>query len=156
MGEVTSHHIASLSELGVFDFRVGLVRPRAAPAKMSQFLRQEFELRWPADCTTSVQARTTQHGTCHKGDVVLFLTDTGVSAGMVWFHAAVLGEHVSLVSHFRFVSSNPELASAEFADDQRAELMPTSDIVTAATFTKHRPGMFRVLIPAHLRAYRVV
>jgi hypothetical protein len=149
--EVTAHHLADLHVTQAFDLGVHLIRGKSAPRKMHAFLTAELGMPI-VKCRTAVTARTSEHTTCHKGDVVILSKPDGFDIGMVWFHADVEGECISLVSVWTLVSKCKLSGSSEYGDDHEPMLVPTGDILATVVYSRLRPGLVRVLVPCHLRS----
>ena len=157
LSEVTAHHMSALDDKSTFDFSVGLLVSRQAPAKLRAFLMAQCGLdAVPAQfCRTALAARNSECSICHKGDVVIIAPKSGAGfdVGMVWAHAELFGEALSLVSVWERVSVDRQLATAEYREVTNVEVMPLSDILAPVIFCRPRAGIARVLVPATFRSF---
>ena len=153
LGEVTSHHVASISKPDAFNFKVGFASTsRAAPASVVAVLNRELSMQLePHECKVSTHARISAHSTCHKGDVVMYTAGRGFLVGRVCFHAKVFDDFVTLLSAWPTCKLCPEAGSAECNVHHGTELVETADIMAALVNTECRPGVVRVLIPFQFR-----
>ena len=151
LGEVTSHHLAELSKPDCFP-TVGLVRPRAAPARLHAFLSAEFEIQC-GQFLYSHEARFSKHESCSKGDVVLYRNEHGaVAAGQIWFHVVVAGVTVSALAVWHRVGWNADTGAAERLVQSSPEFVYLHDILSTVVHCLCRPGICRVIVPCVLRA----
>ncbi len=157
MSEVTAHHLSYLQTSNTLNFTVGLVGGRQAPKRMHIFLCAELGPELQIELwETSSTARSSELAVCNKGDVVLVLSAAGLEAGMTCFHAAVAGEHASLVSIWTLINRSPEVSAAERAEEHRPALAPIKNIQAPTIFTRCKPGFVRVLIPPHLKHHELL
>jgi hypothetical protein len=134
LSEVTCLQLANLRSTNVFDFSPHLVCPRAAPKKMHAFLEEKLGQRLPRDSTTTaLSARVSTLSTCQSRDIVLLsVANGGKACGEVWFHAAVNGTMVSLVSIWDTPCYDDRLGVLTVhPTDDDLQLVHTTDIITA-------------------------
>jgi len=128
LSEITAHHMSALDDKSTVDFRIGLLDSRPAPAKLKTFLMAQCGLDEvpPQFCRTALAARHSECSICHKGDVVIVKSDRGTAfdVGMVWAHAEIFGEALSLVSVWERVSSDRQTATAEYREVTQDEVLP--------------------------------
>ena len=132
--EVTCLHLHNLRDTGVFNFAPHLENPRAAPRRMHRFLEGKIGHQLPAGSTmTALAARASSPATCQSRDIVLFSEANGNKAvGEAWFHAAVHGTMVSLVSVWQVSQCDARSgALTVVAADDDVQLLHSTDIITA-------------------------
>ena len=157
LSEITAHHTSALDDKSTVDFRIGLLDSRPAPANLKTFLMAQCGLDEvpPQFCRTALAARHSECSICHKGDVVIVKSDRGTAfdVGMVWAHAEIFGEALSLVSVWERVSSDRQTATAEYREVTQVEVLPLSDILAPVIYCRPRAGIARVLVPARFRSF---
>ena len=82
------------------------------------------------------------------------MSDGGVNsfiAGQVWCHVRMNGESLSIVSLWSCVNVDRDHGAAEWLVANNPMMMPCSDIVDSAVWTKLDNGNVRTLLPCHLR-----
>ncbi len=106
-------------------------------------------------CRTALAARNSECSICHKGDVVIIAPKRGAGfdVGMVWAHAEIFGDALSLVSVWERLSVDRHIATAEYREVTQVEVMPLSDILAPVIFCRPRAGTARVLVPATFRSF---
>ena len=88
--EMTCTHLAFLKKDDSLIYTIGLIKSHDAPRKLRDFLASELHLSASAHwrVQTSVAARYSLAGTCHRRDVVLMNHGDGLQAGELWFLAS--------------------------------------------------------------------
>jgi len=150
--ECVCQHMFEAAKPNVFSLRAGLVTPRPAPQKMKDCLRSQLGLDDVdlATCVSSVDARYSHVGTCHRGDVVLFQHGASLLAAEVWFHCEVHTVPVTLMSVWSLISRDPTTGTAKWNADKNAQLFETDDIKGVCTYKRYSTYVL-TLAPPHLR-----
>lgn len=147
--EITAHHLWALKKVQCLE--VGLLSPREPSEKVMKLLQQATGS--PARCLVSTDARSSEHITSAKGDVVLIRNgQQHIAAGEIWLHFETEGKCMSIAS--LWVRSHLDLDSgaAEWTVQQNPVLLQTSAILTPIVHTRCREGVVRTLLPCHLRS----
>ena len=133
LSEVTCLHLAHLRSTDAFNFSPHLCKPvHAAPKKMHAYLEEQLGMRLGMQSTETAQAaRVSSLATCRRKDVVLFRDGNGQrGVAEVWFHAAVHGDLVSLLSVWSIIGSDDRLGALQLEYcDTEVHLVPTEDII---------------------------
>ena len=153
LGEVVSHQLGQLDEPEAFNFEVGLVNGRKAPARLRQFLLQALEAAPDDDylVETAVESRMTRFGTCCKGDVVLVKEGESFRAAKVELHCAVGGVALSFLNPWKLVSHEATCGYAVWDPSDTAELFETADIIDTVTYRVLPNGSIGTILPIDYR-----
>ena len=153
LNEVICTHLAQMADDETFNFTIGLVRPRAAPRVLRDFLTRsvgasdadELEIR------TAHESRFSPLATCTKNDVVLVRSGSSFVAGQVWAHAEIDGVCVTLVSLWELLHVNADRGDAEWRLQDNPLMIDTTDIIDTVIWMQLGDNVVRTLLPCHLR-----
>jgi hypothetical protein len=156
LSEICCHNLAYIAKPGLFDTEPGLVNAYQAKAKLVAFLSEQLGIGFVAgDCSTAHQARVGLPGcTCCKNDVVLVEgLDSKLECGEVWLHAEAKGQCVSIVSFWKYVSSDTAKGSGVWEKQDNPAVLRTSTILSPALHSSLDSSKVRVIIPWPVRHY---
>ena len=150
--EITSHHLAQLSDKATLNFKIGLVNGKACTNKLKKrildMLNMDVE-----DVSCSIESRFNPLGTCKRHDLVLFKDGVhALQVAKIVLHYEVQGVPVSEVSMFNIIHSDAEQGwSIWEAATGAHELIETDCIVDAVVYCQLSSTRIKVLVPLHHR-----
>ena len=146
--EMTAHHLWALKQASPNE--VGLLEPKEPSQRLAGLIRDILAM--PVDIRVAKEARSSEHITSCKGDVVFVRDENHLFAAEVWLHFEAGGTPLPLVSRWASHRVDVDMGVAEWAVEEQPMLLHTSAIVAPAIYTMCREGLARTLLPCQLRS----
>ena len=150
--EITSHHLAQLSDKDTLNFKIGLVNGKACTNKLKKRILDMLNMD-VQDVSCSIESRFNPLGTCKSHDLVLFKDGVhALKVAKIVLHYDVQGVPVSVVSMFNSIHADAEQGwSIWEAATGGHELIETACIVDAVVYCQLSSTKIKVLVPLHHR-----
>ena len=150
--EITSHHLAQLSDKDTLNFKIGLVNGKACTNKLKKSILDMLDMD-VEDVSCSIESRFNPLGTCKRHDLVLFKDGVhALKVAKIVLHYDVQGVPVSVVSMFNIIHADAEQGwSIWEAATGGHELIETDCIVDAVVYCQLSGTKIKVLVPLHHR-----
>ena len=158
MAELLCQHFADIEDEDSFNMGVGLLQPKMAPNKMLKFMEAELNMSLASfRVTTSCVCRIRPAGVVHKKDLVMIRSHLGPGyfiLAEILFHAAIDGEHVSLVHKYSVFSDDESSCASDWNVQRHPLFISTEDVFTSVCYRKLTDIIVKIIVPYQFRSLR--
>ena len=147
--EIICDHLCVLDDPDVFAFsRLGLIKPRKAPKRVADFVRNAFEIpdMPDIDCQHAIASHPSESVYCSVDDAILFHEDgEPVRAGQVRWNLAVVGEVIVVVAMWALESVDD--GAAVWRMSETLEIISGETVRDVLCWTMLEEGKAKTLLP---------
>ena len=150
LSEVVCHQLEEIRRQECFSFKVGLLTPHRAPARVEAFLVSNAGL--TDAIMTSAYARISS-GICTRKDIAIISNGSTVSVGEVLLHVEHRDQCLSLVKFLELRSYDHAASAIDIGTSSPSLCMvETADILCSVIWATTARGI-KVLVPGRFRAH---